>query len=419
LKSFNRELLTHALQNKTKMESRNRDVAIIGGSVSGLAAADEFVDLEKISEIRVFERQEYDDKRVDCGEAINDATLVPLNKTSSNGFLNNLRGFQLRVYTGTDRSPDEEPLGVSDLKCDAGYICDRDTVEQQWAQQLSDSGVVFETGKSVTPGEYHDITEEYDYIVDATGQPSLTHKVKDEVPDYTGDMVALNATVEGDFSDYIDYPRIFFEGYVGYSWSFPKSKTHANVGIGWAGDQRPNDYMSALEAAAERNGFPVPDQEDVNIYTIPRGPSLKPQSVHIPEDNIFLVGDAAGIANRYQGEGICQGIRSARLLAKLISEGRESVYPDELFDKMKSEYRLARLMRGAWVEHEDPQLLANVAEALEGLTIDDITRKPQRVIGRVIQHPVVATQLVADGGMLRRLLNAYTDNWEYNTTESV
>lgn len=401
------------------MKSQNHDVAIIGGSVSGLAAADKFVDLKKINEVRVFERQEYDDKRVDCGEAINDATLVPLEKNPSNGFLNNVTGFQLRVYTGTDRSSDEEPLGVSNLRCDTGYICDRDTVEQQWARRLSNKGVIFETGKSVTAGEYHDIIEEYDYVVDATGQPSLTHKVNDEVPDYTGDMVALNASVKGSFSDYIEYPRIFFEGYVGYSWSFPKSETHANVGIGWAGDQRPNDYMSALEAAAERNGFPVPDQEDVNIYTIPRGPSLEPQSVHIPEDNIFLVGDAAGIANRYQGEGICQGIRSANILAELIAEGRESVYPDVLFNNMKSEYRLARLMRGAWVEHEDPQLLASVAEALEGLTIDDITRQPRRVIGRVIQHPVVATQLVADSGMLKRLLNAYTDTWEYDTRKSV
>ncbi|CCQ36684.1 probable FAD-dependent oxidoreductase [Natronomonas moolapensis 8.8.11] len=401
------------------MKSQDHDVAIIGGSVSGLAAADNFVDLKKINEVRVFERQEYDDKRVDCGEAINDATLVPLEKNPSNGFLNNVTGFQLRVYTGTDRSSAEEPLGVSNLRCDAGYICDRDTVEQQWARRLSKKGVVFETGKSVTAGEYHDITEEYDYVVDATGQPSLTHKINDEVPDYTGDMVALNASVKGNFSDYIEYPRIFFEGYVGYSWSFPKSETHANVGIGWAGDQRPNDYMSALEAAAERNGFPVPAQEDVNIYTIPRGPSLEPQSVHIPEDNVFLVGDAAGIANRYQGEGICQGIRSANILAELIAEGRESVYPDVLFNNMKSEYRLARLMRGAWVEHEDPQLLASVAEALEGLTIDDITRQPRRVIGRVIQHPVVATQLVADSGMLKRLLNAYTDTWEYDTRKSV
>ncbi|EMA32875.1 FAD-dependent oxidoreductase [Haloarcula japonica DSM 6131] len=399
----------------TKMDSEKQDVAIIGGSVSGLGAAEKLVDLEKTNEVRVFERQEYDEKRVDCGEAINDATLVPLKKNPSNGFLNNVTGFQLRVYTGTDRSHDEEPLGVSNLRCEAGYICDRDTVEQQWARRLSDRGVLFETGKSVTAEEYHDIIEKYDYVVDATGQPSLTHKVKDEVPNYTGDMVALNATVEGDFSDYTNYPRIFFEGYVGYSWSFPKSETHANVGIGWAGDKRPNDYMSALEGAAERNGFPVPDQEDVNIYTIPRGPSLEPHSVHIPEDNIFLVGDAAGIANRYQGEGICQGIRSANLLAELIAEGRESDYPEELFDNMKSEYRLARLMRGAWVEHEDPQLLASVAEALEGLTIDDITRQPQRVIGRVIQHPVVATQLVADRQMIKRLFKAYTNNWEYNS----
>lgn len=397
------------------MESQKQDVAVIGGSVSGLAAADKFADLEKIGEVRVFERQTYDNKRVDCGEAINDATLVPLDKTPSNGFLNNVSGFQLRVYTGTDRSLDEEPLGVSDLRCDTGYICDRDTVEQQWARSLANRGVIFETGKSVTAAEYHDIIERYDYIVDATGQPSLTHKVKEEVPDYTGDMVALNATVEGDFSDYIDYPRIFFEGYVGYSWSFPKSETHANVGIGWAGDQRPNDYMSALETAAERNGFPVPDQGDVNIYTIPRGPSLEPQSVHIPEDNVFLVGDAAGIANRYQGEGICQGIRSANLLAELVAKGQESIYPDKLFNSMKSEYRLARLMRGAWVEHEDPQLLANVAESLEGLTIDDITRQPQRVIGRIIQHPVVATQLVADRQMIKRLFKSYTDNWEYNS----
>jgi digeranylgeranylglycerophospholipid reductase len=401
------------------MKSQKQDVAIIGGSVSGLAAAQKFVELDTINEIRVLERQEYDNKRVDCGEAINDSTLIPIKKTPSNGFLNNVDGFQLRVYTGTDRSLSEQPLGISNLRCNAGYICDRDTVEQQWAQSLSESGVIFETGDSVTADEYYNLINEYDYIIDATGQPSLTHKIRDSVSDYTGDMVALNATVEGDFSEYLNYPRIFFEGYVGYSWSFPKSTKHANVGIGWAGDQRPSDYMNALEAAAERNGFPVPNQEDVNIYTIPRGPSLEPKSVHIPEDNVFLIGDAAGIANRYQGEGICQGIRSAYLLADLISEGKESMYPKRLFDSMKSEYRLARLMRGAWVEHEDPHLLASVAEALDGLSIDDITRQPQQVIWRIVRHPLVATQLIADPGMLKRLFDAYTDNWEYNTTETV
>jgi len=177
--------------------------------------------------------------------------------------------------------------------------------------------------------------------------------------------------------------------------------------------------MNALENAAHRNGFPMPDREAVNIYTIPRGPSLDPQRTHIEQNNVFLVGDAAGIANRYQGEGICQGIRSAYLLGDLIADGRADEYPDRLFNRMKSEYRLARLMRGAWVEHKDPYLLAAIAESLEGLTIDDITRQPKRVINRIVRNPTTAAQLVLDTGMIKRLIDAYTDSWEYNSTESV
>jgi digeranylgeranylglycerophospholipid reductase len=401
------------------MKDSKTKVAILGGAVSGLAAAEKLNSLEVTDEIRVFERQEYDEKRVDCGEAINDCTLVPIEKTPENGFLNNVKGFQLRVYSGMDRSPEESPLGVSDLNCASGYICNRDTVERRWAESLSEKGVVFETGQSVTPQEYERIVDDYKYVIDATGQPSLTHKVTDSVEEYTGDMVALNATVEGDFTEYTDWPRIFFEGYVGYAWSFPKSETKANVGIGWAGDERPDDYMNALEEAAYRNGFPMPDREEVNIYTIPRGPSLAPQQTHLKQDNVFLVGDAAGIANRYQGEGICQGIRSAYLLGDLIADGRADEYPDLLFNTMKSEYRLARLMRGAWVEHEDPQLLAALAECLEGLTIDDITRQPNKVINRIVMNPTVAAQLIFDSGMIKRLIDAYADNWEYNTAEPV
>jgi len=226
-------------------------------------------------------------------------------------------------------------------------------------------------------------------------------------------MVALNASVEGDFSEYVNRPRIFFEGYVGYSWSFPKSERHANVGIGWAGEQRPDDYIEALESAADRNGFPMPDRANVNIYTIPKGPSLDPEKVYWPDDNVFLVGDAAGIANRYQGEGICQGIRSAYLLADLIEQGREAAYPHQLYERMKSEYRLAHLMRGAWVEHEDPELLAAVAEALEGLTIDDTTRRPPAVIRRILRRPTPALRLVSDAGMIRRFYDSYSDSWEY------
>lgn len=400
------------------MSGKNLRAAIIGGAVSGLATAHRLTENDSFDEITVFERQTYDEKRVDCGEAINDSSLVPLEKTPENGFVNDINGFQLRVFSGTDRSATEEPLGTSNLNCDPGYICERAVVERRWAEHLTDEGVRFETGQSVSPSQYEQIVAEYDYVFDASGQPSLTLKSRGDTKKYTGDMVALNATVEGDFSSYVDRPRIFFEGYVGYSWSFPKSASRANVGIGWAGDQRPDDYMAALEAAAERNGFPVPAREDVNIYTIPRGPSLEPSEVYDSEQNVFLVGDAAGIANRYQGEGICQSIRSAQLLCDLIEEGNDAAYPRRLYELMKSEYRLAHLMRGAWVEHEDPELLAAVAEALEGLTIDDITRSPSRVIGRVARDPPTALKLVFNSGMITRFYEAYADQWEYEGTSA-
>jgi len=394
----------------------SKTVGIIGGSVSGLAAATKFDELDEFGDIVVFERQTYDDKRVDCGEAINDTSLIPLEKTAANGFVNDIDGFQLRVYSGQQRSSQSPPLGVSNLTCELGYICERDVVERQWAEELASKGIEFRTGQSISPSKFEELTGKYDYIIDASGQPALTIKARGKTEEYTGDMVALNATVEGNFADYVNRPRIFFEGYVGYAWSFPKSETHANVGIGWAGDQRPNNYIQALTEAAERNGFPVPDRDDVNIYTIPRGPSINPQSVYHPEDNIFLVGDAAGVANRYQGEGICQGIRTAYLAADLINEGKDSAYPQRVYELMKSEYRLAHLMRGAWVEHEDPQLLAAVAESLEGLTIEDITRNPNRVIQRVLEHPITAAKLISSPGMIRRFYDAYTDSWEYSAS---
>ncbi|UHQ96087.1 NAD(P)/FAD-dependent oxidoreductase [Natrinema halophilum] len=397
------------------MTGSQSTAAVIGGSVSGLAAATGLNDVPSISRVIVYERQGYEEKRVDCGEAINNAALIPLEKTPENGFVNDIDGFQLRVYADTDRPPETNPLTTSNLRCDSGYICERDVVERRWAEWLASQGVEFRTGRSISPDEYEDIVALHDYVVDASGQPSLTLKSKGKTREYTGDMVALNATVEGDFSSYVNQPRIFFEGYVGYSWSFPKSDRHANVGIGWAGNRRPDDYFAAFESAAERNVVPIPERERVNIATIPKGPSLDPETAYYPEQNVFLVGDAAGIANRYQGEGICQGIRSAYLLTDLIADGNESLYPRALYELMQSEYRLAHLMRGVWVEHENPELLAAVAETLDGLTIDNITRRPAVVIRRVTSRPMTAVKLVSEIGMIRRLYESYTDSWEYST----
>lgn len=388
------------------MVDNGTGVAILGGSIGGLAAAHKMNGIDEISEVRVFERQEYETKETYCGESINSSSLVPLEKTPENGFLNDVDGFQIRVYNGTERSAGEGLLAASNLQCEDGYITDRKTVEKQWARSLAEQGVIFETGTTVSPSEYHEIVSEYDYVVDATGHPPLTSRVRDEFPEYSGLTIALNATVTGDFSEYSSRPRLYFENYHGYSWAFPKSPTEANIGIGWPGDHRPDDYMEALERTGERNRFPVPDRKHVNISTIPRGPSIHPKLTHFSEDNVFLVGDAAGISNKYHGEGICQAIRSSYLLGDLLEDGRESEYAVRLFNKMNLEYRLSHLIQGAFIEHRDPQLFADVVTAIEGLTIEEITRKPSRVINRILNDADLTARLMGNGMMISRVVNA-------------
>jgi digeranylgeranylglycerophospholipid reductase len=385
-------------------------IAVVGGSVSGLAAAER---LRTTCDVTLIERQEYSEKRVNCGEAISEAGLIPLAKEPANGFHNEVEAMDVELYPSRDRPEGSEPAGRCSIRFPDGYVTDRNLVERRWAERLAAAGVTIEEGRTVTTTEFEDLVAEYDYVVDASGQPALSLRTFDRAGEYTGDIVALNAEVEGDFSGAVRRPKVFFEGYVGYSWVFPKSRDRANVGVGWDGDDRPDDYVAAFRESARRNGFPVPDREDVNLYTIPRGPSLPPRRVHLPEKNVFLVGDAAGIANRYQGEGICQGIRSSYLLADLIEAGEESSYPSELYDAMRDEYRLAYLMRGVLEAHGDQHLVASLAESLDGLTITDVTRRPSVVLRRLSRRPGLTSKLLTDVGMVRRIVDAYRESWEF------
>lgn len=385
---------------------------MIGGAVAGLAAAER---LREFADVTLFERQTYDDKRVNCGEAINDARLVPLESTPANGFRNRVDGFDVSIHASTDRASDADPLARAHVGVDHGYVTDRDIVERRWAERLAaDDSVAVRAGENVTVSRFRDCVREFDYVVDATGQPSLWSKARDRTDAYTGDIVALNADVRGDFGEYRRRPRILFEGYVGYFWVFPKSDSRANVGIGWAGEHRPDDYVAELWAACDRAGVQRPDRDAIEFYTIPRGPSLDPD-LATPESGVYLVGDAAGVANRYQGEGICQAIRSSYLLAALLEQGRGEEYPDRLYGRQKSEYVLAAAMRAVWETTEDPDLLASVARSIDGLTVEAVTREPLSVASRIVRRPRTLARVLGSSEIIRRSLLAALDRWEYNS----
>lgn len=388
-----------------------RTATVIGGAMAGLAAAHALNVLGY--DTTLYERQSYDTKRVNCGEAMTDVSSIPLAKTPENGFVNHTPEFEVRVFTGD--TGDRQLAGSGVFPSEHGYITDRNLVERAWARKLTADGVDVRENTGVSKDDYARLCEQSDLVVDATGQPSLASKADGTTGEYSGRMTAVNADVEGDFSAI--YPRsiILFENYLGYSWVFPKTPDRANVGIGWAEDKLPDDYMAAFADACRRNDWPVPDRDAANIYTIPRGPSLEPSRVYDPERSVVRVGDAAGIANRFTGKGISQAIESSYLMASLAASDDLGSYPDRLYSRMRSEYRLAYVVRGA-LEDGRPDILGDVMDAVSGIDVEAVDRDPAQAFGRLLRRPGLLARLATNRTMVGRLYRAYTDQWEYATT---
>lgn len=386
-----------------------RSAAVVGGAMSGLAAAYALRTLGY--EVALYERQTYSTKQVNCGEAMTAASAIPLAKTHENGFVNDAPAFEVPIYDGT--SADRQLVRRVTLPATDTYITDRNLVERRWAEQLADDGVTINAGRAVTKAEFEPLADAHDLLVDATGQPSLTSKVTGTTDEYSGHLTALNADVTGDFSDLFPRSRIVLENYVGYSWAFPKTPTRANVGIGWGQRDPPDDYMAALTAACNRNDWPIPTREETNVAIIPQGPSLDPSRTYLPEYDVVRVGDAAGIANRLTGKGISQGIHSSYLMAQLAADGRLAEYPTVLHGSLRPEYFLAHVVQGV-LQAGDATLLGDIFEAVAGIDIEDVDRSPRSVFARFVRHPVLLARLATRPWILKRAYDAYADRWEYS-----
>ena len=380
----------------------DRSAVVVGGAMAGLAAAHA---LRRVGyTVTLAERQSYAEKRVNCGEAITDASLLPLEKTPENGFPCATSAFEVRVR-------DDSGTTSASFPSSRGYVADRNIVERRWARRLAREGVAVREETAISTTEFEGLLEEYDLVVDATGQPSLASRAAGTTGEYAGAMTAINADVEGDLSEL--YPRalILFEGYLGYAWCFPKSETRANVGIGWAKQDLPEDFMAAFAAACERNGWPVPPQGAANVAIIPRGPSLDPRRTYDAR-GLVRVGDAAGIANRFTGKGISQAIHSSYLMAALAAHDRLPEYPRRLHGTMRPEYVLSYLVRGT-LEDGRLDLLGEVMGAVDGIDVERVDRDPRKALSRLARRPGLCGRLLACPAIRRRTIRALRDDWEY------
>ncbi len=117
----------------------------------------------------------------------------------------------------------------------------------------------------------------------------------------------------------IDYGLI----HEGYTWIFPK-ENHLSVGV-WSNSARPRNLRSSLKKlfqAEELGG--TPHAAKTRGWFIP----VNPKPVDLHGKRSLVVGDAAGLADAFTGEGIYSALFSARLAAEVITGQSARQIPD-------------------------------------------------------------------------------------------
>jgi menaquinone-9 beta-reductase len=122
-----------------------------------------------------------------------------------------------------------------------------------------------------------------------------------------------------------DTPELYFcRDLRGYGWCFRKNDV-LNIGLGRTDRHRLSEHVSEfVRSIASRIGFDVPAPRG-HAYLL-YGSSPR----RIAGENWLLIGDAAGLAYPFSGEGILPAIESGLLAAELIAAKAVESYRDRL-----------------------------------------------------------------------------------------
>lgn len=176
------------------------------------------------------------------------------------------------------------------------------------------------------------------FIIGADGVNSRVRRAllqarKITEPRNPGPAAALECTIPHSHGACPDHPAIFY-GFVpwGYAWSFPgnqdqvlgiaalKSKAGRHIAAGF------RDFVASL-------GLKYTNSIRARSHAIPYGNYLETPG----HSSVLLVGDAAGLADPFLGEGIYYAHRSAQLAAHAVLENRSQ--PDSAIDRYRESYR--------------------------------------------------------------------------------
>ena len=135
----------------------------------------------------------------------------------------------------------------------------------------------------------------------------------------------------------------------GYAWVFPKAD-HLNIGAGVFYDPRRDPrsdprvqrrIRAAIRAYAERLGV-AERLEGLRLHAHPLPVWRGREPLQSGDGRVLLVGDAAGLINPLFGDGLLHAIRSGRLAAAAVCEGRTADYTAAVHALLGHEFEAAR-----------------------------------------------------------------------------
>lgn len=185
----------------------------------------------------------------------------------------------------------------------------------------------------------------------------------------------------------------------GYAWVFPKDRGFANVGLGvttgW--EQAEKGLKLFLEKY-----FPRSKVCGFLKGVVPSGG----MEFELEKDGVFLVGDAARLADPMSGGGIANAYISGRLVAEAINSGKRNRYKELLKSHLGKDYQISKVVRRVFYGLSTDELVSIFGEmkkALQDKEIEELS--PGRALSVALKaSPKIFPHLLSAGG---RFLNEF------------
>ncbi|MCX8172886.1 MAG: NAD(P)/FAD-dependent oxidoreductase [Archaeoglobaceae archaeon] len=300
-----------------------RRVVVAGGSIAGLECALRFSDF---SEVLLYEKKEEIGKNIKCGEGW----------IHFNGIRPYVSGRKVNWVDIIIFNPDYSIRRVLNVKINGKVeIIDRSRMEKRMAEFAERKGVEIFTGKKLKLSDAFKL--DLDLLVDATGYPSMwCREIGGRRPHASA--IHIITDMEEDRIRVMLYP-----GLNGYFYVFPMPYRGSKIGL-CVFDTPERSLRQILEAMIEKSAL-FGDFERIAYTGGPIGcyrnsPFLR----YFNGLPVALVGDAAGIADRFAAEGMTKAVVSSRILAECARTGRLKNYEKEYFRRMKRHYMLTKLL---------------------------------------------------------------------------